>query len=122
MKRLFTESQKHFSNVNMQCCISVADNLRRPQSASSSVSARVLEHTELCVINLITCVVHGEESLLHEEMLEVLVIHWDFSHHVPRHIPREPPGRAVIEAVRVFVSDHLMNAEAAQLVASWWVL
>lgn len=74
------------------------------------------------MINLITCVVHREESLLHEEMLQVLVIHRDFSHHVTWHVPREATRRAVIEAVRVFVSDHLINAEAAQLVTSWWVL
>lgn len=66
--------------------------------------------------------VDREESLLHEQMLQVLVVHRDFSHHVTWHITREPTRGAVIETVRVFVSNHLINAEAAQLVTSSWVL
>lgn len=58
-----------------------------------------------------TCVVHGEESLLHEQMLQVLIGHWDLSHHVTRHITGETTGLPVVETVGVFVSEHLTSAE-----------
>lgn len=84
------------------------------------VSAHVLEHTVLQIINPITCVVNREESLLHEKMLQVLIIHRDFSHHVAWHITSETPRLAVIETVRVFVPNHLINAEAVRSVTSPW--
>lgn len=59
-----------------------------------------------------TCVVHRQEALLHQEMFEVLVIHWDLSHHVARHITRKTTRLPVIETIRVFVSKHLTDAEA----------
>lgn len=58
-----------------------------------------------------TCAVHRYESLLHEQMLQVLVVHGDFSHHVAWHVTGETAGLAVIETIRVFVSRHLTNAQ-----------
>lgn len=60
-----------------------------------------------------TCVVHGQESLLQEHMLQVLVVHWDFSHHVTWHVTRETAGFAEIETIRVLVPKHLMHAETS---------
>lgn len=54
-----------------------------------------------------TCVVHREEALLHEQVLQVLIIHRDLSHHVTWHVTRETAGLSVIETVRVFVPNHL---------------
>lgn len=42
-------------------------------------------------------------------MLQVLIVHWDFSHHVTWHITRETTGLTVIKPIRIFVSKHLIN-------------
>lgn len=58
-----------------------------------------------------TCVVHRKESLLHEHILQILVIHWDFSHHVAWHVTRETTRLTMIETIRVLVSQHLIHVE-----------
>lgn len=60
-----------------------------------------------------TCIVHRQESLLQEHMLQVLVVHWDFSHHVTWHVTRQTAGFAEIETVRVLVAKHLMYADTS---------
>lgn len=59
--------------------------------------------------------VHREEALLHEHVLEVLIVHGDFSHHVAWHVTREPTGLAVVEPVRVLVTCDLKALKAARL-------
>lgn len=54
-----------------------------------------------------TCVVHRQEALLHEQMLQVVVVHRDFSHHIARHKTGEAAGLAVIEPIGIFVPKHL---------------
>lgn len=55
--------------------------------------------------------VHRDESLLHEELLQVLIVHRDFSHHVTWHKTGETTRLPVIETIIVFVSIHLTNTE-----------
>lgn len=70
-----------------------------------------------CEVSADTCgrVVHREEALLHERVLEVLVVHGDFSHHVAWHVTRESAGLAVVETIRVPVTCDLKALKAARL-------
>ena len=64
-----------------------------------------------------TCVVHREEALQHELVLQVLIIHRDLRHHVTWHITGETTRLTIIEPITVFVSKHLTGAETGGLVA-----
>lgn len=40
-------------------------------------------------------------------MLQILIIHWDLSHHITRHIARKPARLTMIKPICVFVSSNL---------------
>lgn len=58
-----------------------------------------------------TGVVDGQETLLHELMFKVVIIHWDLRYHVTRHDTRQTTRLPVVETIIIFISKHLAETE-----------
>lgn len=66
--------------------------------------------------------VDRQETLLHELMLEVVIIHWDLRYHVTRHDTRQTTRLPVVETIIVFISKHLAETETKSAILFPWDL